>query len=67
MPAAPRGHRCCPTVNQFSYGQVDVAIRLGQFKRDSTNICRTTDNLVTTDRPKDDIYDSIKDFLGKGR
>ncbi len=57
-----------PAVNQFSYGQVTSTYGSGQFKRELDKQLEEAENLVTSQiDTKDDIPDSIKVFLGKGR
>jgi uncharacterized sporulation protein YeaH/YhbH (DUF444 family) len=55
-------------VNQFSYGQVESPYGSGQFIKDLQKEFAETDFLVTSAiKDRDSIYDSMKDFLGKGR
>ncbi|HKK69853.1 MAG TPA: DUF444 family protein [Candidatus Krumholzibacteria bacterium] len=57
-----------PRVNQFSYGQVTSTYGSGQFKRDLESRLGEDEVLVTSQvDSKDDIPESIKTFLGKGR
>ncbi len=62
-----------PIVNLFGYGQVESEYGSGQFLRDlSEKFYReggaTHESLVVSKiASRDAIYDSIKDFLGKGR
>jgi uncharacterized protein len=57
-----------PKVNLFGYGQVESTYGSGQFIRELENNISDIDNLVTSRiESKDDIYKSIKDFLGKGK
>lgn len=57
-----------PRCNQFSYGQVKSHYGSGQFLRDLEKILPQEEVLVTSEiNNKDDILESIKDFLGKGR
>lgn len=60
--------RMLPVVNQFSYGQVDSVYGSGQFYKD-LNTHFAEDKRVVTSRiaKRDDILDSIQQFLGKGR
>ena len=60
--------RLLPVVNQFSYGQVDSAYGSGQFYKD-LNAQFSEDKRVVTSRiaKRDDILDSIQQFLSKGR
>jgi sporulation protein YhbH len=55
--------------NQFSYGQVRSPYGSGSFIHDlRANFDDEADNLVATEiAGRDQIYDAIKDFLGKGR
>jgi len=54
-------------VNLFCYGQVDSPYGSGQFLRDIGREVEA-ENLVTSHiENKDAIYESIKEFLGKGR
>ncbi|MFQ5637174.1 MAG: DUF444 family protein [bacterium] len=57
-----------PKVNLFCYGQVESPYGSGQFIRDLDDYFEDADKIVLSEIPdKDGIYDSIKDFLGKGR
>jgi uncharacterized protein len=57
-----------PKVNLFGYGQVESTYGSGQFIRELQNLPTELDNLVTSRiESKDDIYKSIKTFLGKGK
>ena len=58
-----------PKVNLFGYGQVESPYGSGEFFDDLENDFGDDENLVTLARStnKDDIYESIKDFLGKGQ
>lgn len=57
-----------PVSNQFSYGQVRSAYGSGQFKRDLDEEMGDEELVVTSEiKDREDIYDSIKTFLGKGR
>jgi len=57
-----------PTVNQFSYGQVESPYGSGQFIKDLEEHFGDAENLVTSKIDgKDEIVDSIRTFLGKGR
>ena len=57
-----------PKVNLFGYGQVESTYGSGQFIRELENNIQDIDNLVLSRiENKDDIYQSIKDFLGKGK
>jgi hypothetical protein len=58
-----------PKCNQFSYGQVRSPYGSGSFVHDlRDNFDEEEENLVASEiNGRDQIYDSIKDFLGKGR
>jgi uncharacterized sporulation protein YeaH/YhbH (DUF444 family) len=57
-----------PKVNLFCYGQVESPYGSGQFIKDLEKEFRAEDSLVTSQiKDRDAIYDSIKEFLGKGR
>ena len=57
-----------PHVNLFCYGQVESQYGSGQFIKDLHEQIKDPENLLTSkiDR-KEDIYKSIKKFLGKGK
>ncbi|MCK6473213.1 MAG: DUF444 family protein [Planctomycetes bacterium] len=56
-----------PNVNLFCYGQVRSLYGSGEFKR-KLDDAMEADNLITADiRSKEEIYDAIKVFLGKGK
>lgn len=57
-----------PNVNLFCYGQVESQYGSGQFIKDLHEQVKDVENLITSkiDR-KEDIYKSIKKFLGKGK
>lgn len=57
-----------PACNVFCYGQVKSTYGSGQFKKDMDE-CFPDDERVITSEIKDKftIFDSIKDFLGKGK
>lgn len=57
-----------PTLNMFCYGQVESEYGSGQFIRDLDDRFKEKEAAVITSRieSKDKIFDSIKDFLGKG-
>jgi len=56
-----------PKVNLFCYGQVRSLYGSGEFKR-KVDDALDADNLITADiKNKDEIYDAIKVFLGKGK
>ncbi len=57
-----------PASNIFCYGQVKSAYGSGQFIKDLREELGEDEQLVTSEiKDHDAIYDSIKDFLGKGR
>jgi uncharacterized sporulation protein YeaH/YhbH (DUF444 family) len=57
-----------PVSNQFSYGQVESPYGSGQFIKDLEEHFGDVEHLVTSRiDSKDEIVDSIKTFLGKGR
>jgi hypothetical protein len=57
-----------PQSNQFSYGQVKSHYGSGQFIKDLQKNLAEEETLVSSEiNSKDDILQSIKDFLGKGR
>ena len=57
-----------PRVNQFCYGQVKSAYGSGQFKKDLDGAFPGIDELVTAAvNNREEIADSIRLFLGKGR
>ena len=57
-----------PSVNQFCYGQVKSAYGSGQFKKDLDTSLGTDDRVVTAAvNSREEIADSIRTFLGKGR
>lgn len=57
-----------PVANMFCYGQVKSAYGSGQFKKDLDEAFESDDRVITSEiRDRSGIYDSIKDFLGKGK
>ena len=57
-----------PAVNQFAYGQVKSLYGSGEFKRHLDERFESAERLVTTEiNDREEIYDSIRAFLGKGR
>lgn len=57
-----------PRINLFCYGQVESTYGSGQFIRELEDSLGEFDNLVTSKiESKEDIFQSIKDFLGKGK
>jgi sporulation protein YhbH len=54
--------------NLFCYGQVKSMYGSGQFIKDLEGAFEKSENLITSEiNDKDDVYKSIKDFLGKGK
>src|SRR2546425_9999261 len=54
-------------VNQFAYGQVESPYGSGQFIKDLREAVDGVENVALSEiANKDAIYNSIKDFLGKG-
>ena len=57
-----------PKVNLFGYGQVESTYGSGEFIDFLDENVTETDNLILSYIPdKESIYDSIKEFLGKGK
>ena len=58
-----------PRVNQFCYGQVKSAYGSGQFIKDLRSAFPEDDEriILSSIASRDEIYEPIKDFLGKGR
>jgi hypothetical protein len=57
-----------PRVNLFCYGQVRSLYGSGRFAHDLEEYVGNEENLVISEiAEREDIYDSIKDFLGKGK
>ena len=57
-----------PRVNVFCYGQVESEYGSGQFLKDLHDKFPNKEQLITSKiSSRDAIYDSIKDFLGKGK
>jgi hypothetical protein len=57
-----------PSINLFCYGQVESPYGSGQFYYDLEDNLGKADNLLLSKIPdKDAIYDSIKQFLGRGK
>lgn len=57
-----------PKVNLFCYGQVESPYGSGQFIRDLEDYFENEDKLILSEiADKEAIYQSIKDFLGKGK
>ncbi len=57
-----------PLVNLFGYGQVKSAYGSGQFKKDLDAVFPGDERIVTSEiRDREGIYESIREFLGKGK
>jgi uncharacterized sporulation protein YeaH/YhbH (DUF444 family) len=57
-----------PKVNLFGYGQVESPYGSGEFYRELEDAFDEEPNLALSEiRDKEGIYDSIKEFLGRGR
>ena len=57
-----------PKANQFCYGQVRSLYGSGRFAHDLDDYLGREENLVIAEiADRDDIYDAIKEFLGKGK
>lgn len=57
-----------PKVNQFAYGQVESPYGSGQFIKDLREAFGEDERVALSEiADKDAIYQSIKDFLGRGR
>jgi hypothetical protein len=57
-----------PRSNQFCYGQVESPYGSGQFIKDLEEHLGQDDKVVTSNiTSRDKIYDSIREFLGRGR
>jgi uncharacterized sporulation protein YeaH/YhbH (DUF444 family) len=57
-----------PASNLFSYGQVESPYGSGQFIKDLREAFGEADNVALSEiADKDAIYQSIKDFLGRGK
>ena len=57
-----------PQVNLFCYGEVSSARRQSDFADSMDRIKSGKERLVKTQiRDKDEVYNAIKAFLGKGR
>jgi hypothetical protein len=55
-------------INLFCYGQVRSLYGSGRFAHDLEEYLGSEDGLVISEiADREDIYDSIKDFLGKGK
>lgn len=61
-------NKMIPKVNLFCYGQVESQYGSGQFIKDLNDSITDQESLVTSKiENKDAIFESIKDFLGKGK
>ena len=57
-----------PRCNVFAYGQVKSAYGSGQFVKDLKAAFKEDERIILSEiASRDEIYDSIKAFLGKGR
>lgn len=60
--------RILPKCNLFGYGQVESPYGSGEFIRELEDAFEDVPNLALSEiRDKEGIYDSIKEFLGRGR
>jgi len=60
--------RILPISNLFAYGQVESPYGSGQFLKDLASHFKEPENLISTNIPsKEQIYDTIRLFLGTGR
>ena len=60
--------RLIPACNLFCYGQVQSPYGSGDFIKELRRLVDAHDNLVLSEiSSREAIYDSIRDFLGKGR
>jgi sporulation protein YhbH len=60
--------RLLPAANLFCYGQVASPYGSGAFINDLSNAFKEADHVVLAEiNSREDIYESIKKFLGKGR
>jgi uncharacterized sporulation protein YeaH/YhbH (DUF444 family) len=61
-------HGLLPALNQFGYGQVESPYGSGQFIKDLRGAFAGDERVVTSEiKGKDDIMDSIREFLRGGR
>ena len=61
-------HDIIPNCNQFCYGQVRSAYGSGRFAYDLLRVFEDDENIVVSEiNRREEIYDAIKSFLGKGR
>lgn len=57
-----------PLINVFCYGQVKSAYGTGQFKKDLDERFKNNEHLITSDIiGHEGVFDSIRQFLGKGK
>jgi uncharacterized sporulation protein YeaH/YhbH (DUF444 family) len=57
-----------PKVNLFCYGQVRSLYGSGRFAHDLEEYLGNDERIVVSEiAERDDVYDTIKDFLGKGK
>ena len=57
-----------PSLNLFCYGQVESPYGSGEYIRELRKLGDKFDNLILSEiDEKEAIYDSIKEFLGKGK
>jgi uncharacterized sporulation protein YeaH/YhbH (DUF444 family) len=57
-----------PKCNLFCYGQVESPYGSGEFYRELEEAFEDEENLALSEiRNKEGIYDSIKEFLGRGK
>jgi len=60
--------RLLPAANLFCYGQVASPYGSGAFINDLSGAFKASENVVLAEiNSREEIYDSIKKFLGKGR
>ena len=61
-------NKLLPASNMFCYGQVDSPYGSGQFVKDLREHFPEDDRLITSEiNDRDEIIESIREFLGKGR
>lgn len=60
-------NRFLPFVNLFCYGQVESQYGSGQFLKDIESKIKSDQVITSKIDTKDDIYESIRTFLGKGK
>lgn len=60
--------RLLPQINLFCYGQVSSEWGSGNFLKNLEEVVKSYDNLITAEiESEEDIYSTIKKFLGKGK